>query len=130
MRASRGGGACTTARSPSGWGLARPPGGGRPRARGPRGGPRPPAGLRPPVLERLAGEIRAALQAPDLNPDSPAELLRVLQAAGLQVGDTRSWTLEQLDHPCIPALLEYKKLNRLLTNNGWNWLDTWARDGR
>ena len=82
------------------------------------------------MLERLAGEIRAALGAPDLNPDSPAELLRTLQGAGLQVGDTRSWTLEQLDHPCIPALLEYKKLSRLLTNNGWNWLDTWVRDGR
>ena len=93
-------------------------------------GPRPAPGLRPPVLERLAGEIRAALRAPDLNPDSPAELLRTLQGAGLQVSDTRSWTLEQLDHPCIPALLEYKKLSRLLTNNGWNWLDTWVRDGR
>ncbi len=93
-------------------------------------GPRPAAGRRPPVLDRLAGEIRTALRAPDLNPDSPAELLRTLQAAGLQVSDTRSWTLEQLDHPCIPALLEYKKLNRLLTNNGWNWLDTWVRDGR
>ena len=44
--------------------------------------------------------------------------------------DTRSWTLEQLDHPGIPALLEYKKLSRLLTANGWTWLDTWARDGR
>jgi DNA polymerase-1 len=93
-------------------------------------GPRPPAGLRPRVLERLAGEIRAALGAPDLNPDSPADLLRTLQGAGLQVADTRSWTLEQLDHPCIPALLEYKKLSRLLTNNGWNWLDTWVRNGR
>ena len=44
--------------------------------------------------------------------------------------DTRSWTLEQLEHPGIPALLEYKKLSRLLQANGWNWLDTWVRDGR
>ena len=44
--------------------------------------------------------------------------------------DTRSWTLEQLDHPGIPALLEYKKLSRLLPANGWSWLDTWVRDGR
>jgi DNA polymerase-1 len=93
-------------------------------------GPRPAAGLRPAVLERLAGEIRTALRAPDLNPDSPPELLRALQGAGLQVSDTRSWTLEQLDHPGIPPLLEYKKLSRLLTANGWNWLDTWVRDGR
>jgi DNA polymerase-1 len=93
-------------------------------------GPRPPAGLRPPVLERLAEEVRAALGAPDLNPDSLPELLRALQAAGLPVSDTRSWTLEQLDHPAMPALLEYRKLGRLVTNNGWNWLDTWVRDGR
>jgi DNA polymerase I len=93
-------------------------------------GPRPAHGLRPAVLERLATEIRCAVGAPDLNPDSPAELLRALQAAGLEVGDTRSWTLEQLDHPGIPALLEYKKLSRLLTANGWNWLETWVRDGR
>ena len=93
-------------------------------------GPRPAAGSRPAVLERLAGEVRDVFAAPALNPDSPAELLRALQAAGLPVADTRSWTLEQLDHPGIPALLEYKKLSRLMTANGWAWLDAWARDGR
>jgi DNA polymerase I len=93
-------------------------------------GIRPPAGQRPAVLERLAGEVRAAFGAPELNPDSPAELLRALRSAGLPVGDTRSWTLEQLDHPGVPALLEYKKLARLMAANGWSWLDTWARDGR
>jgi DNA polymerase-1 len=93
-------------------------------------GPRPAAGHRPDVLERLAGEIRDAFGHPALNPDSPAELLRALQSAGLPVADTRSWTLEQLDHLGIPALLEYKKLSRLLQANGWNWLDTWVREGR
>jgi DNA polymerase-1 len=93
-------------------------------------GPRPVTGQRPAVLERLAGEIRRALRAPGLNPDSPGELLRALQSAGLPVSDTRSWTLEQLDHPGIPPLLEYKKLARLLSANGWAWLDTWVRDGR
>ena len=93
-------------------------------------GPRPAAGQRPAVLERLLAEIRAAFGAPGLNPDSPGALLRALQAAGLPVSDTRSWTLEQLEHPGIPALLEYKKLSRLLQANGWNWLDTWVRDGR
>src|SRR4051794_35858737 len=93
-------------------------------------GSRPPAGQRPAELERLAGNVRAAFRAPELNPDSPAALLRALQAAGLQIEDTRSWTLEQVEHPGIPALLEYKKLSRLLTANGWNWLDSWVRDGR
>ena len=93
-------------------------------------GPRPAAGQRPATLERLLPAIRAALQAPDLNPDSPTGLLRALQTAGLPVADTRSWTLEQLHHPGIPPLLEYKKLSRLLQANGWTWLDTWVRDGR
>jgi DNA polymerase-1 len=93
-------------------------------------GPRPPAGHRPAGLEALAKEVRAALRAPELNPDSPGALLAALQAAGLAVADTRSWTLEQLDHPVVPPLLEYKRLSRLLTANGWAWLDTWVRDGR
>jgi DNA polymerase-1 len=93
-------------------------------------GPRPAPGRRPVALERLASEVRAAFTAPGLNPDSPGELLRALQTAGLPVGDTRSWTLETLEHPGIPALLEYKKLARLLSANGWNWLDAWVRDGR
>jgi DNA polymerase-1 len=82
------------------------------------------------VLERLVAEIRTALGEPALNPDSPGGLLRALQAAGLPVSDTRSWTLEQLDHPVVAPLLEYKKLARLMAANGWVWLDTWVRDGR
>ncbi|WP_324277909.1 DNA polymerase [Blastococcus brunescens] len=93
-------------------------------------GPRPAPGQRPAALERLLAEIRAGFRAPTLNPDSPGDLLRALQAAGLPVSDTRSWTLQELDHPGIPALLEYKKLSRLLQANGWNWLDAWVRDGR
>jgi DNA polymerase-1 len=93
-------------------------------------GPRPVGGQRPPVLEALLAEVREALRAPELNADSPAALLRALQAAGLPVEDTRSWTLEQLEHPAVPALLEYRKLARLYSANGWAWLSTWARDGR
>jgi DNA polymerase I len=93
-------------------------------------GPRPLPGQRPAVLEALAREVRAALRAPELNPDSPGALLAALQSAGLAVEDTRSWTLEQLDHPVVPPLLEYKRLARLLTANGWAWLDAWVREGR
>ena len=93
-------------------------------------GRRPPRGARPAGLEGLLPAIRDALGAPQLNPDSPTELLRALHTAGLPVPDTRSWTLEQLDHPVVPPLLEYKKLSRLLAANGWAWLDTWVRDGR
>ena len=93
-------------------------------------GPRPGPGRRPAALESLLAEIRTAFGNPELNPDSPGALLRALQDAGLPVSDTRSWTLEQLEHPGIPALLDYKKLSRLLQANGWNWLDTWVREGR
>ena len=81
-------------------------------------------------MEEVLAEVRDALDAPDLNPDSPVELLKGLQRAGLQVASTRSWELKEVDHPAIEPLLEYKKLARLLTANGWNWLDEWVHDGR
>ncbi|RXR26095.1 bifunctional 3'-5' exonuclease/DNA polymerase [Oerskovia turbata] len=93
-------------------------------------GARPPLGLRPARLEALAERVRAALDAPALNPDSAPELLKALEYAGVGVKSTRKWDLERVDHPVVAPLLEYKKLSRLLTANGWNWLDTWVRDGR
>ncbi|MHA3701461.1 bifunctional 3'-5' exonuclease/DNA polymerase [Jatrophihabitans sp. YIM 134969] len=93
-------------------------------------GERPRAGERPPKLEPLVDQARAALGAPGLNPDSPADLLTALRRAGLDVTDTRSWTLERVDHPAVAPLLEYRRLMRLHTANGWHWLDTWVRDGR
>ncbi|MEF2975726.1 bifunctional 3'-5' exonuclease/DNA polymerase [Subtercola sp. YIM 133946] len=88
------------------------------------------AGLRPELLERLAEQIRAETGAAQLNPDSPAEVLRALRGAGLTVVTTRSWELKQLDHPAIAPLLEYKKLSRLLSANGWSWMESWVTDGR
>ena len=94
-------------------------------------GPRPPEGQRPERLEALAQTIRTALDAPpSLNPDSHPDLLKALQYAGVGARSLRKWELEKIDHPVIEPLLEYKNLNRLLTANGWNWLDQWVRDGR
>ncbi|GAB3534584.1 bifunctional 3'-5' exonuclease/DNA polymerase [Arthrobacter tecti] len=93
-------------------------------------GPRPREGHRPAELENLANELRTALGNPKFNPDSPQELLRALHRAGIEVTSTRSWELERQKHPAIAPLLRYKKLSRLLTANGWTWLDTWIRDGR
>ena len=93
-------------------------------------GPRPREGHRPAELERLASELRTALDNPRFNPDSPQELLRALHRAGIEVSSTRSWELQRQNHPAIAPLLKYKKLSRLLTANGWAWLDTWVHDGR
>ncbi|HEV7566993.1 MAG TPA: bifunctional 3'-5' exonuclease/DNA polymerase [Microbacteriaceae bacterium] len=93
-------------------------------------GVRPRQGMRPDKLEALAVRVQAALDAPTLNPDSQAELLRALGRTGLIVTSTRSWELKKLDHPVIEPLLEYKKLSRLQSANGWAWMDAWIRDGR
>ncbi len=93
-------------------------------------GARPRDGERPARLDEVLDRVRSLLAAPDLNPDSPAELLKALDRAGLKATSTRSWELRQLKSPAIEPLLEYKKLARLLSSNGWNWLDTWVVGGR
>jgi DNA polymerase-1 len=93
-------------------------------------GPRPGAGARPERMERLAAQVRDALDAPTLNPDSLPDVLRALRRTGLAVTSTRSWELQQVDHPAIEPLLAYKKLSRLFSANGWAWLDAWVQDGR
>jgi DNA polymerase family A len=98
-------------------------------------GPRPVAApglpLRPARITELATQISAALGAVrPVNPDSPAQLLRALAAAGIRVSSTRTSVLRAVDHPVIPLLLRYKELARLHTANGWAWLDTWIAGGR
>ncbi|UAJ77773.1 bifunctional 3'-5' exonuclease/DNA polymerase [Leifsonia sp. ZF2019] len=89
-----------------------------------------PAFGRPAVLEHLAQQVRAELDAPDLNPDSPPSLLKALRRAGILVDSTGSWELREVEHPVIEPLLRYKKLSRLLSANGWAWLESWVHDGR
>lgn len=93
-------------------------------------GPRPRPGERPAKLQEVLGRVREAIDLPDLNPDSPVELLKSLQHAGLNVSSTGKWELREHEHPVIEPLLEYKKLARLLSANGWTWLETWVVDGR
>ncbi|WP_122261810.1 bifunctional 3'-5' exonuclease/DNA polymerase [Ornithinimicrobium cerasi] len=93
-------------------------------------GERPSGGARPAVLAALCEEVRAALDAPALNPDSHPDLVTSLRRVGLDVRSTRQWELQKLDHPAIPPLLAYRKLSRLHSANGWAWMDAWVRDGR
>lgn len=93
-------------------------------------GPRVPYGVRPRRLEEIAAVIRERLDDPSVNPDSPGDVLKALRRAGLVVTSTRKWELQEIEHPVIEPLLEYKRLARLLTANGWTWLDEWVQDGR
>lgn len=93
-------------------------------------GPRTAPGIRPTRLEATAAELRTALGAPNLNPDSSQELLRALHRAGIDAKSTSQWELQEFSHPALDPLQRYKKLSRLLTANGWAWLDAWVADGR
>lgn len=93
-------------------------------------GERPAGGGRPERLERLSRELREALGQPTLNLDSSAELLNGLRRAGIEVSSTRSWELREHGGPIVEQLLEYKRLSRLYTANGWTWLETWVSGGR
>jgi len=93
-------------------------------------GPRPAAGERPARLAALVPVLRDLLEAPDLNPDSPVDLLKALRNTGMNVKSTSKWELHEIEHPAIEPLLEYKRMARLLSANGWHWVDTWIADGR
>ncbi|MEV7620864.1 bifunctional 3'-5' exonuclease/DNA polymerase [Microbacterium sp. NPDC089321] len=93
-------------------------------------GARPMRGARPARMAALAAEIGRHLDDPALNPDSPPRLLRALHRAGVFVDSTSRWELARVEHPVVAPLLEYKKLARLFTANGWAWLDEWVRDER
>lgn len=93
-------------------------------------GPRPSPGWKPARMDALATQVREELGAASVNLDSQADLLRALRGAGIPVESTARWELRDHDHPAIEPLIAYKKLARLLSANGWTWLDEWVVDGR
>lgn len=93
-------------------------------------GPRPLRGGRPAQMALLAERIADALDDDAVNVDSPPRLLRALHRAGVFVESTSRWELARVEHPVVEPLLQYKKLARLFTANGWTWLDDWVEDDR
>lgn len=93
-------------------------------------GLRPSPGTLPAQMVQVAAEVRTALGDPTVSLDSPPKLLRALHRAGIDVSSTSQWELQEHEHPAIGPLLRYKKMSRLLTANGWTWLDEWVREGR
>jgi len=93
-------------------------------------GERPSAGGIPAKLEDAGRRVREALNEPAASLDSQPKLLRSLHRAGILVESTSRWELAEYRHPVIEPLLEYKKLSRLLSANGWSWLAEWVHDDR
>ncbi|MGO1505842.1 MAG: bifunctional 3'-5' exonuclease/DNA polymerase [Brachybacterium sp.] len=93
-------------------------------------GPRPSPGSPPARMVEAGAEVRTALGDPLVPLDSHQRLLRALHRAGIDVPSTSQWELQGHDHPAIEPLLRYKKMSRLLTANGWAWLDEWVHEGR
>lgn len=86
-------------------------------------------GGEPRKLAELADEVSAAFGR-RVRPDLPADVVRAFAQAGVKVKSTRRWELEELDHPAVRPLVQYKKLYRIWTAHGWSWLQDWVRDGR
>ncbi|WP_194411567.1 bifunctional 3'-5' exonuclease/DNA polymerase [Microbacterium cremeum] len=93
-------------------------------------GERSPSGGQPAKLAAAAARVRDALGDPAASLDSQPKLLRALHRVGVLVDSTSRWELAQQRHPVVEPLLEYKKLARLLSANGWSWVDEWVTGGR
>ncbi len=79
----------------------------------------------------LPGGGDGGAQAFDLR--NPAQVKELLARVGIDVPDTRSWRLEPFRsvHPVVPALLEWRKTERIATTYGWAWLERHVgADGR
>lgn len=70
-----------------------------------------------PVLAALPGTGHVDLR-------NPAEVKAMLSRAGVDVPSTRKWVLEEQvgSHPVVPALLEWRRRERIATTYGWRWL--------
>ena len=93
-------------------------------------GERPRGTGAPARIDELAKRVRRELDDPTANLDSQPKLLQALHRAGVMVHSTSRWELAEHEHPVIEPLIEYRRLSRLLTANGWNWLSEWVHDGR
>ncbi|MCM2391143.1 bifunctional 3'-5' exonuclease/DNA polymerase [Streptomyces albipurpureus] len=86
-------------------------------------------GGEPRRLAELADEVSKAFGR-RVRPDLPADVVKAFAQAGVRVRSTRRWELEEVDHPAVQPLIQYKKLYRIWVAHGWSWLQDWVRDGR
>ncbi|RST02393.1 bifunctional 3'-5' exonuclease/DNA polymerase [Streptomyces sp. WAC05950] len=86
-------------------------------------------GGEPRRLAELADRVSAAFGR-RVRPDLPAEVIRAFAKDGIKLKSTRRWEIQELDHPAVEPLIEYKKLYRIYTAHGWSWLGDWVHAGR
>jgi DNA polymerase I len=77
--------------------------------------------------ELAAGILQLTLfgEPPNINLDSPTQVVDALANMGIKVEGTRSWQLQPLakEHPAIEKLLEYRSVQKLLSSYGLSLLD-------
>ncbi|MET9320886.1 bifunctional 3'-5' exonuclease/DNA polymerase [Streptomyces sp. NPDC003038] len=86
-------------------------------------------GGEPRRLAELADQVSAAFGR-RVRPELPADVIKAFGEAGIKLKSTRRWEIQELDHPAVRPLIEYKKLYRIYTAHGWGWLADWVHDGR
>ncbi|MEU9036867.1 bifunctional 3'-5' exonuclease/DNA polymerase [Streptomyces sp. NPDC048352] len=86
-------------------------------------------GGEPRRLAELTDRISAAFGR-RVRPELPADVIKAFAEAGIRLRSTRRWAIQEVDHPAVAPLLEYKKLYRIYTAHGWSWLADWVREGR
>jgi DNA polymerase I-like protein with 3'-5' exonuclease and polymerase domains len=85
------------------------------------------------IAEELQAELAAGAQQMSLfagvteriNLDSPAQVKDALARIGIEVEDTREWTLHKLsrEHPILEKLLKHRSLSKSLSSYGEGMLD-------
>ncbi|HEY6332413.1 MAG TPA: DNA polymerase, partial [Blastocatellia bacterium] len=79
------------------------------------------------LKQELAGGIEqlSLFGEPDINLDSPAQIIEALGRMGIKIEGTRSWQLQPLakDHPAIQKLIEYRIVQKALSSYGDSLLE-------
>jgi DNA polymerase-1 len=97
---------------------------------GPR--PRDEAEAQRAQADRDAAVLRHVDPYPTIDLRNPGDVRAMLRRVAVDVPDTRAWRLEahRETHPVVPALLQWRKAERIATTYGYRWLDEHVRDGR
>ncbi len=82
--------------------------------------------------ERDREVLRHLDPGPRVDLRNPGDVKAMLRRIAVDVPDTRAWRLEQHrdTHPLVPALLTWRKAERIATTYGYRWLDEHVSDGR